>query len=84
MAVSRLHLLYIVLFIADTSLPTIRVNAPLSVREDSFSPITTSHLYITDVEATPESVMIYINNKPQYGNIVLEDDQQRGKLFCLA
>ena len=68
------------IFIADTSLPTIRVNAPLSVREDSFSPITTSHLYVTDVEASPESVMIYIDTKPQYGNIVLEDDQKRGKL----
>ena len=65
--------------LADTTLPTVRINAQLSVEENSFSPITTSHLYITDKEVSPDLVVIYIDTKPLYGNIVLEDDQLKGE-----
>ena len=54
------------------------MNSPLSVREDSFSPISTSHLYIVDTEASPEELSITIEQPAMYGNLVLEDDRQKG------
>ena len=63
---------------ADTTVPEVRVNSPLSVREDSFSPISTSHLYIVDTEANPEEISITIDQPAMYGNLVLEDDRQKG------
>lgn len=70
---------YLLSLAADTSTPTVRVNAPLAVEEDGFSPITTSHLYITDLEASADLLMIRIDTKPQYGRLVMEDDQLTGE-----
>ncbi|XP_067933161.1 extracellular matrix organizing protein FRAS1-like [Watersipora subatra] len=65
--------------LGDTSMPTVRVNTRLSVREDSFGSITTSNLYVTDTQASAELLMVYIITPPHYGNLVLEDDRQQAR-----
>jgi len=62
--------------------PVVRVNSPLSVREDGFAPITTSHLYITDEGPMAEDLIVYIDVSPEFGSIVLEDDNMKGKEQC--
>lgn len=65
-------------FTEDRQPPSIRINTPLLVKEDSFGPITASHLYITDAEVEMDQLAIGVVKEPRLGQVVMEDDRGRG------